>query len=98
MYRPRRFSSLEVLGSGTLAGDAENDRVAPHIHVSGGVKADSAGGRTSHLLDAPVQFVTELGIEEWTSPTVTRPRNPDLYDVPCSPSGRRADPARLASR
>ena len=74
--------NLEILGSGTLAWDAENDRVAPHIHVSAGVKADSADGRTSHLLGATVQFVTELVIEEWTSPTVTRPRDPDLYDVP----------------
>ncbi|MEU3046775.1 PPC domain-containing DNA-binding protein [Streptomyces sp. NPDC006984] len=82
LWEDIEVETLEVLGSGTLAWDAENDRVAPHIHVSAGLKADSAEGRTSHLLGATVQFVTELVIEEWTSPAVTRPRNPDLYDVP----------------
>ncbi|MGW4101729.1 PPC domain-containing DNA-binding protein [Streptomyces sp. NPDC004976] len=81
--------TLEVLGSGTLAWDTENDRVAPHVHVSAGLKADSADGRTSHLLSATVQFVTELVIEEWTSPVVIRPRNPDLYDVPLLTFGQK---------
>ncbi|MGW3387376.1 PPC domain-containing DNA-binding protein [Streptomyces cinereoruber] len=82
LWEEIEVETLEVLGIGTLAWDAENDRVAPHIHVSAGVKADSADGRTSHLLGATVQFVTEFRIEEWISPAVTRPRNPDLYDVP----------------
>ncbi|WEH37886.1 DNA-binding protein (plasmid) [Streptomyces sp. AM 4-1-1] len=82
LWEEIEVETLEVLGGGTLAWDAENDRVVPHIHVSAGLKSDSADGRTSHLLGATVQFVTELVIEEWTSPAVTRPRNPDLYDVP----------------
>ncbi|WP_327309851.1 DUF296 domain-containing protein (plasmid) [Streptomyces sp. NBC_01298] len=82
LWEEIEVETLEVLGSGTLAWDAENDRVAPHIHVSAGLKADSADGRTSHLLGATVQFVTELAIEEWASPVVTRKRIPDLYDVP----------------
>ncbi|MFF8945985.1 DUF296 domain-containing protein [Streptomyces sp. NPDC014864] len=56
--------------------------ILPHIHVSAGLKAQSADGRTSHLLSAEVQFLSELLIVEVTSPTMTRPRNPDLYDVP----------------
>ena len=39
-------------------------------------------GRTSHLLSAKVQFLSELLIVDVTSPAMTRPRNPDLYDVP----------------
>jgi predicted DNA-binding protein with PD1-like motif len=74
--------TLEVLGSGTLAWDPDNNRVAPHIHVSAGLKTASADGRTSHLLGGTVQFITELVIEEWTTPEVTRPRAPALYDVP----------------
>ncbi|MFD4241851.1 PPC domain-containing DNA-binding protein [Streptomyces sp. NPDC058525] len=89
LWEEIEVETLEVLGSGTLAWDTENDRVAPHIHVSAGVKADSADGRTSHLLGATVQFVAELVIEEWTSPAVTRPRNPDLYDVPLLAFGQK---------
>ncbi|QEU83415.1 PPC domain-containing DNA-binding protein [Streptomyces viridosporus] len=74
--------TLEVLGGGTLAWDSANNRVAPHIHVSASLKAASADGRTSHLLGGTVQFITELVIEEWTTPEVTRPRVPALYDVP----------------
>ncbi|MEU1151501.1 PPC domain-containing DNA-binding protein [Streptomyces sp. NPDC005918] len=74
--------NLEVLGGGTLAWDAANNRIAPHIHVSAGLKADSADGRTSHLLGGTVQFITELVIEEWVAPAVTRLPNPNLFDVP----------------
>lgn len=74
--------SLEALGGGTLAWDAESNRVAPHIHVTTGLKAQSAEGRTSHLLDAQVQFIAELVIVEVTSPNLTRPRLPSLHNVP----------------
>ncbi|MFJ8018779.1 PPC domain-containing DNA-binding protein [Streptomyces sp. NPDC096311] len=77
-----KVETLELLGGGTLAWDPTTSRVAPHIHVSAGLKAASADGRTSHLLGGTVQFITELVIEEWIGPSVTRPRNPDLYDVP----------------
>ncbi|MER5356347.1 PPC domain-containing DNA-binding protein [Kitasatospora sp. NPDC002551] len=89
LWEEIEVKTLEVLGNGTLAWDTENDRVAPHIHVTAGLKADAADGRTSHLLGATVQFVTELVIEEWTSPAVTRPRNPDLYDVPLLTFGQK---------
>lgn len=56
--------------------------ILPHIHVSAGLKAQSADGRTSQLLSVKVQFLSELLIVEVTSPTMTSPRNPDLYDVP----------------
>ncbi|WP_411757178.1 hypothetical protein [Streptomyces venezuelae] len=56
--------------------------ILPHIHVSAGLKAQSADGRTSQLLSAKAQFLSELVIVEVTSPMMTRPRNPGLYDVP----------------
>lgn len=74
--------SLEVLGGGTLAWDPEQDRVAPHIHVTAGLKANAAEGRTSHLLAAEAQFIVEVPIVEITAPAVTRRREPELYGVP----------------
>jgi predicted DNA-binding protein with PD1-like motif len=77
-----RYQCVEALGGGTLAYDDISSELRPHIHVSVGVKADSASGYTSHLLGATVQFLTEMYIVEVTSPGWRRPRNPDLYDVP----------------
>lgn len=78
--------TLEALGGGTLAWDPEKDCLAPHIHVAAGIKGESADGRVSHLLGATVQFICEILIVEVVSDakgaTLTRRRNPDLYDVP----------------
>ncbi|MEO3858421.1 DUF296 domain-containing protein [Acrocarpospora sp. B8E8] len=74
--------TLEALGGGTLAWDPDRDCLAPHIHVSTGLKEDSADGRTSHLLAAQVQFIAELIIVEIAGPSLTRPRQPSLFDVP----------------
>ncbi|MEV4629309.1 DUF296 domain-containing protein [Micromonospora sp. NPDC049523] len=76
------LTNVEALGAGTLAYDDTTDAVLPHIHVSVGLKAQSAVGHTSHLLAATVQFVTELVIIEVTQPVMSRPRQPRLYDVP----------------
>ncbi|MGW7459038.1 PPC domain-containing DNA-binding protein [Streptomyces sp. NPDC054797] len=74
--------NVEAFGAGTLAYDPETGGILPHIHVSAGLKAQSADGRTSHLLSAKVQFLNELIVVEVVAPRMTRPRNPDLYDVP----------------
>ncbi|KWW97752.1 DNA-binding protein [Carbonactinospora thermoautotrophica] len=74
--------NAEALGVGTLAHDPDTDQVLPHIHVSLGRKELSATAHTSHLLSARVQFLTEMIVVEVTAPTMTRPRNPHLYDVP----------------
>lgn len=76
------LESLEVLGGGTLAWDPEQQRVAPHLHITVGEKHRAASGHTSHLLEAEVQFVTEMIIQEVVSPELLRIRNPDLYNVP----------------
>ncbi|HEY8986008.1 MAG TPA: PPC domain-containing DNA-binding protein [Streptomyces sp.] len=77
---------LEALGGGTLAWDTEKDCLAPHIHVAAGIKGKSAEGRVSHLLGAKVQFICEIPIVEVVGdvegPTMTRRRQPELYDVP----------------
>jgi predicted DNA-binding protein with PD1-like motif len=73
---------VEALGGGTLAPDAATSEISPHIHVSVGVKADSARGYTSHLLGATVQFLTEMYIVEVAAPDWTRPADTELYDVP----------------
>ncbi|WP_049564962.1 PPC domain-containing DNA-binding protein [Streptomyces sp. SBT349] len=73
---------LEACGSGTLAWDPDNDSVAPHIHLSAGLKGDQAHGRTSHLLKGTVQFINELVVVEIVKPNLIRPRRTDLYNVP----------------
>lgn len=76
------LTAVEAVGAGTIAYDPESDQIVPHIHVSAGLKERSATGHTSHLLNGTVQFLVEMVIVEVTAPQMTRPRNPDLYDVP----------------
>lgn len=76
------LTNVEALGGGTLAYDPVNDQVAPHIHVTVGLKEHSATGHTSHLLGATVQFLTEMLVIEVAAPQMLRVRQPDLYDVP----------------
>lgn len=75
------MTSVEAFGGGTFTHN-EDGTLSPHIHVTVGEKARSANGFTSHLLSATVQFLTEMLVIEVLAPTMTRPRNPDLYDVP----------------
>ncbi|GAB3838502.1 PPC domain-containing DNA-binding protein [Kribbella italica] len=77
-----RLESVEAFGGGTLAYDADADAVVPHIHVSVGLKHQSATAHTSHLLSAEVQFLTEMYVVEVAGPTMSRVRLADLYDVP----------------
>jgi predicted DNA-binding protein with PD1-like motif len=77
-----QLSNVEALGGGTIAWDCTTNSIAPHIHVTVGLKEHSATGHTSHLLDATVQFLTEMIIVEITEPTLHREKQPDLYDVP----------------
>ncbi|WP_194838264.1 PPC domain-containing DNA-binding protein [Nocardia sp. XZ_19_369] len=84
------LTNVEAFGGGTLAYDLDNDQILPHIHVAIGLKEHSATGHTSHLLNARVQFLTEMLIIEVTHPTMHRAPEPDLYNVPLlrfTPSG-----------
>jgi predicted DNA-binding protein with PD1-like motif len=76
------LTNVEAFGGGALAYDEARGGVAPHIHVSVGLKEHSAAGHTSHLLGAKVQFLTEMLVIEVTNPTMRRTPAPDLYDVP----------------
>jgi predicted DNA-binding protein with PD1-like motif len=76
------LANVEALGAGTLAYDQTTGEVLPHIHVSVGLKEHSATGHTSHLLNAQIQFLTEMLVIEVASPAMYRRRNPSLYDVP----------------
>ncbi|MGW4075693.1 PPC domain-containing DNA-binding protein [Streptomyces asiaticus] len=82
VWAKTHVTNVEAFGAGTIAHDLETGSILPHIHVSAGLKAQSADGRTSHLLSAKVQFLSELLIIEVVSPNMTRPRNHALYDVP----------------
>lgn len=76
------LTNVEAIGGGTIAYDAERADIVPHIHTTVGEKARSATGYTSHLLSARVQFLVEMIVVEVTSPSMIRPRNPQLFDVP----------------
>ncbi|GAB3161215.1 hypothetical protein GCM10027059_10840 [Myceligenerans halotolerans] len=76
------LENAEAHGSGDLAWDDAAGKVAPHIHVSAGLKAHSANGYSSHLLGATVQFLTEMHVIEVVSPQFNRVRDPSLYDAP----------------
>ena len=43
-----QLTNVEALGAGTLAYDPVTETVAPHIHISVGLKAHSATAHTSH--------------------------------------------------
>ena len=74
-------TNLEAFGAGTFT-HHDDGTLSPHIHITVGEKARSARGYTSHLLSAKVQFLTEMLVVEVLSPTMARPRHPELYDVP----------------
>ncbi|MFI7510544.1 PPC domain-containing DNA-binding protein [Micromonospora aurantiaca] len=76
------LANVEALGGGTIAWDDINQRILPHIHITAGLKEYSATAHTSHLLDATVQFLTEMLIIEVASPAMRRLPNSSLYDVP----------------
>lgn len=76
------LENVEAFGGGTIAYDPASDDIKPHIHTTLGEKSRSAHGYTSHLLSARVQFLVEMIITEVTDPTMTRPADPNLYDVP----------------
>lgn len=76
------LTNVEALGGGTIAWDDTNRKILPHIHITAGLKEHSATAHTSHLLDATVQFLTEMLIIEIDSPAMRRLPNADLYDVP----------------
>lgn len=58
----------------------ERDQVLPHIHTTVGEMGDRQLINTS--LSATIQFLTEMLVVEVTTPTMTRPRDADLFDVP----------------
>ncbi len=76
------LTNVEALGGGTITYDETDDRILPHIHVSVGLKQHSAAAHTSHLLSARVQFLTEMLVIEVAGPSMSRERDPSLYDVP----------------
>lgn len=76
------LENVEAHGTGDLAWDETAGKVAPHIHVSAGLKTHAATGYTSHLLGGTVQFLTEMHVIEVVSPQFNRVPEPDLYDAP----------------
>lgn len=76
------LENVEAHGTGTVAFNPDEGRIEPHVHVSVGLKAHSALGHTSHLLDAEILFLTEMIFVEVAAPAMRRSRSPQLYDVP----------------
>ena len=76
------LTNVEAHGAGTIAYDSAQDAIAPHIHVSVGLKEHSATGYTSHLLEATVQLLTEMVVVEVVSPDLRRHPDPARYNIP----------------
>jgi predicted DNA-binding protein with PD1-like motif len=76
------LSTLDAVGSGTIAWDEAAGRIFPHIHLSVGIRPYSATGHTGHLVDAEVQYLTEMLLVEVEAPAMRRVPDPDLYDIP----------------
>jgi predicted DNA-binding protein with PD1-like motif len=76
------LTNVEAFGGGTLAWDEGSNQIAPHIHVTVGLKEHSATAHTSHLLGATVQFLTEMLVIEVTAPGMLRIPQPDLHNAP----------------
>lgn len=76
------LTNVEAHGGGTVAFDPHEGKIEPHIHISVGLKEHSATGRTSHLLEAKIQFLTEMVFVEVLAPQMRRIRNAELYNVP----------------
>jgi predicted DNA-binding protein with PD1-like motif len=76
------LTNIEALGGGTLAYDEASDAVRPYIHLTVGLKQHSALAHTSHLLNAKVQFLTEMLLIEVLAPQMRRVADSSLYDVP----------------
>lgn len=73
---------VDAVGSGTVTYDETSQKILPHIHVSVGVKPQSSGAYTSHLISAKVLFLTEMLVVEVVSPKMKRVANPDLFNIP----------------
>jgi predicted DNA-binding protein with PD1-like motif len=76
------LANVEAHGGGTIAYDPGQDTIIPHIHVSVGLKQNSATGYTSHLLEATVQLLTEMVVVEVLSPELRRRPDPGRYNLP----------------
>ena len=76
------LENIEAAGCGTLATDPTTGELTAHIHVSVGLKGQSAVAHTSHLLSAKVLFLTEFLIIEVSSPTMLRLRDASQHDAP----------------
>lgn len=75
------LTNAETLGCGTIASDERTGEFLPHVHTTLGLKERAATGYTSHLLGGRIQFLVEMILVEVTSPVMTRPADPGLYDV-----------------
>ncbi|GAA3873160.1 hypothetical protein GCM10022381_15200 [Leifsonia kafniensis] len=82
MPKSVHLTNVEGIGSGTIAWDGDGLRVLPHLHVAVGLKSYSATAYAGHLLAATVQYVTEIVVEEVTSPRFSRVPDPAARGIP----------------
>lgn len=76
------LTTLDAVGSGTIAYDETEDRILPHVHLSVGIRPYSATGHTGHLVNAEVQYLAEMLLVEVEAPVMRRVRDPGMYDIP----------------
>jgi len=79
---PVYLEKVEAMGCGTFSYDPDSDEIVPHVHVTVGLKQQSALAYSSHLISAKVQYLTEMLVVEVLAPEMRRPVMADLWDVP----------------
>ena len=82
------LTNVEAFGGGTLAYEEAGGRVAPHIHVSVGLKEHSATGHTSHCWERRSSSSPRCSSSRSPTPRCTEPLPPTSTTCPCSSSCR----------
>jgi predicted DNA-binding protein with PD1-like motif len=76
------LDNVEGSGSGTLCVDPGQGKTVLHLHAALGVKQYAANGYAGHVLEATVQYVAEIVVQEVVQPLLTRRVHPGSSGLP----------------
>lgn len=76
------LDNVEGSGSGTLCVDPRQGDSVLHLHAALGVKQYAANGYAGHVLEATVQYVAEIVVQEIVQPLLTRQVHPGSSGLP----------------
>jgi len=76
------LDNVEGAGSGTLCVDPQRGETVLHLHAAVGLKQYAANGYAGHVLEATVQYVAEIVVQEVIEPQLTRQVHPRSHGLP----------------